>query len=88
MRVSIFRLNGYDLFCFLRNAKTKVVHLIVEFCFVLLVVNVIFQGNWLQPLGKYIRFSVFEEAQLVVRKFQNPRARGVVWPEENEEEKR
>jgi hypothetical protein len=43
-RVSIFKLNGYDLFGFLRNAKTKVVHLIVGFCFVLLLINVIFKA--------------------------------------------
>ena len=42
--ISIFRLNGYDLFCFFRNAKTKVVHLIFGFSFVLLLINVIFKA--------------------------------------------
>jgi len=30
-----------------------------------------FQGNGLQPLAKYIRFSMFEEAQLSGEKSQN-----------------
>ena len=53
-------------FCFVRNAETKVVHrLIVDFYFVLLLLNIILQGNKFQLPAKYIRFPLFEEAQFV-----------------------
>jgi hypothetical protein len=52
------------LVLFLAECRNKGSALNCRFLFCFALNKCYFQGNWLQQLAKYIRFSMFEEAQL------------------------